>query len=390
MHDVRKLLDVHERLHLRSRGIAYAVDVVTRQIHQHDMLGLVLDRTRQLRCKLRILFVASPALHRTRNRVHRHLARLDLAQRFRRGSHQLAVAAVDVEHVGRRVDLAKMSVAVECVQRGPARESLRGHRLDDIALDNVLAQRRDKALVSGLAHVRHGLLARKNGRLLGQRCAGAREHLDEVLDLVVGLGIQRLDIGGRGVAVLGGQMHVADAANGAEDVVKDDERVGDHEDALGDAEHVLEIALGAWLKVLHAVVADVADRTARERRQALHGDVLVRAQLLLDHEQRVALCIEPRSSADDLERVGADERVAADLLSAGDGLEEERATRGVGAIRELEVCSDGREQVGGERCVDGDDVALGLGREERRLDFGQRRLESVLHCRVHGSAVEKG
>ena len=77
---------------------------------------------------------------------------------------------------------------------------------------------------------------------------------------------------------------------------------------------------GQPLEVRDGLVAEVADRAAVEERQARYGDRLVAAELFLDHEQRVAVLVGERLDA---VRLGADERVAPDLLTALDGLEQE-------------------------------------------------------------------
>lgn len=55
VHDVRELLDLHERVDDDRLGLAHAVDVVAGEVDEHDVLGAVLDRGRQLGGKSGVL-----------------------------------------------------------------------------------------------------------------------------------------------------------------------------------------------------------------------------------------------------------------------------------------------------------------------------------------------
>lgn len=55
VHDVRELFDLHERVDDDRLGAAHAVDVVPREVDEHDVLGAVLDRGGQLRGELGVL-----------------------------------------------------------------------------------------------------------------------------------------------------------------------------------------------------------------------------------------------------------------------------------------------------------------------------------------------
>lgn len=45
---MRELLDLHERVDDDRLGLAHAVDVVAREVDEHDVLGAVLDRGGEL------------------------------------------------------------------------------------------------------------------------------------------------------------------------------------------------------------------------------------------------------------------------------------------------------------------------------------------------------
>lgn len=152
VHDVRELLDLHERVDDDRLGLAHAVDVVAREVDEHDVLGAVLDRGRQLggeggvlcrrkgeegrgggqlpsspldaheqetekETRRRTGRVLAPP-DRARDGVVRHLAVvLDLAQAlWARADELRPLATLDVEHVRRRVELTQVAVAERLCQ----------------------------------------------------------------------------------------------------------------------------------------------------------------------------------------------------------------------------------------------------------------------------------
>ena len=154
-------------------------------------------------------------------------------------------------------------------------EALARHGLDDLALDDLLLEARDEALVALLADVAQlvepcvPLLERlaggdgrgDDGRLVRERERRRRRDL-------CGDG---LDLGDRGVVrlahgvvrrrrgVLG--VHVRDDVDALEQVVERNDRVVQEEDRVGDPDRVRQVvARRLGLKEPHAVVPDVADR----------------------------------------------------------------------------------------------------------------------------------
>ncbi len=121
------------------------------------------------------------------------------------------------------------------------------------------------------------------------------------------------------------------------DVVEGDDARGEHELHLGDAGVVLVRGRQRdRLEPRHPVVAQVADGAASERR--LTGP---RAGLRPRELDRLLEAGRDRSS-------GAEERVAADLFAALDGLQQER--RRSQRLAQLQVGADRRDHVGGKRC----------------------------------------
>lgn len=121
---VAEALDHHEAVDAGLERVAHARDVVARQVHQHDVLGAVLEARRQLVRQPLVLLGRGAALDRARDRVRDDAAALALDQQLRAGADDLEVGAVDVEQVRRRVDGPKVPVDIEGVQVRGASEAL--------------------------------------------------------------------------------------------------------------------------------------------------------------------------------------------------------------------------------------------------------------------------
>ena len=163
-------------------------------------------------------------------------------------------------------------------------------------------------------------------------------------------------------------------------VVEDDERVGEHQQGLGEAVGVGR-GLGQALEVGGGVVGDVADGPAVEAGDALDGHGPVAGELLLDHLERVHRAVvfdgdaavggrQLRAGAEYLPRLRPDEAVAGHVLASLDAFEEKR----VAPAGDLEEGGDRRLHVGQYLAVDGDEVTLA----PHGADLFQRRV--VHHC----------
>ena len=235
---------------------------------------------------------------------------------------------------------------------GLARETLRDHRLDDVALGDVALGRLDGLQVVLVRPVRLDRLPRRPvERRVGQRGERRREALREALDLR-----DRRVVGRVHIAV---EACVRDHLDRVQHVVEDQQRVREHQPGLGHAQRV-RLRLRHALEVADRLVADVADGAAVEARQAGRRDRAELGDFVLDHAQRIAVLVMQRADA---VRLRADERVASHALAALDGLEQERVV----AARDLEVGGDGRLEVGAHLAVDRGEVALAGGGEAVQL-----------------------
>lgn len=227
-----------------------------------------------------------------------HLVLLDLTQGLGAGADDLEFATVEIKHVRAGVELAKVTVDVERMEICGACESLGGHGLDDVAGDDVLLEDGDEALVALLADVGHSLTAERDGGLGDLWRDRSKEDPCEATDLGDGGLVDKGEICCAGIV-----EDVGDDLDVLEEMVVDEEGVGEHEEGLGDAEGVGERAGGLGLEVLDAVVRDVADGAAGEGGDLGDADVLVDGELALEHRHGVAWEVLARAGLDDLEGI---------------------------------------------------------------------------------------
>ena len=134
-------------------------------------------------------------------------------------------------------------------------------------------------------------------------------------------------------------------------VVEREDDVGQHQRHVREPDRV-RVGLGQPLDGAHAVVAEEADRAARERRQAVHRRLAVARHL--GGGERVRVAAVGQAPADDAARLVADERPAADALPLLGGLQQERRA----GAAQLQERGDGRLAVLDERVRDRDEVVL--------------------------------
>ena len=284
---------------------------------------------------------------------------------------------VEEEHVGGGVEPAQRPVDAERLGRSLAREALRQHHLEDVARGDVLFR---------LPHRSHVLLRRQvrgqiGAAILGVgRGAGRQRAGDAAFDLLQ----PRLRFGAARFLVVA-HLRMGDQQQPAERVVERHHRIGQEEDGIGQVGVLRQHQ--ARLEEADGVVAQVAHQPAGETRQTRHRDGVVESQLAAQKVQRILVVGEvdltdavrpmPRHGAAAqhirLARVDADERVARQVLAAGDAFQQERRT----VAGELEIDGDRGFQVSGQLAHDGDQGAC-----------AGRRCASVLgrdrHGHLHG------
>jgi len=106
-----------------------------------------------------------------------YLTIVDFTQSLRARTNNLALAAVEVEHVRTGVNLPQSPVRVEGVEVGGASQTLRRDGLDDIPCDDALLEVSDEALISGLPNIRDRFVSKPDGGLGNLRGDRAKDNL---------------------------------------------------------------------------------------------------------------------------------------------------------------------------------------------------------------------
>ena len=366
---MRVQLELEALRHLDRARRRYAPHVVAPQVQQHHVLGQLLRIVPQLLGEALVLGGRAAARPRPRDRVHVDATLLDLHQQLRRGPDQRHLAELQQVHVRRGVDHPQRAIELDRVHARLAREALGDHRLNDVALHDVLLRPLHRPQVVRVRPVRLDRAARRPvERGVRQRRKRRIEAFHEPFDLG-----DRLLIGAVDVAV---EARVRDHLDGVQHVVEDQQRIAEHQPRLRHAERV-DRGLRDALEVPDRLVAEVAHRPPVEARQPGHGHRAELPQLRLHNVEWVAVLVLQRTDA---VRLGADERVAPHPLAALDGLEQERER----AARDLEVRRDRRLEVRAHLPVYRREVALAARREAVQLLAARGRRADHLRGHIRG------
>ena len=165
MHHVAVLLDAHEIGHLDGSEIADAAQVVSSQIHQHDVFRPLLLVSEQLPAELRVLFRRPAARARAGDRPVFDAPFPHLDQHLRGSAYEMQIVDPQKKHIWRGIDEAQRPIDVERITANLHSEALRQHNLENIACLNMRLGCFDIGIILRLAHV--GL--RFRDRLLGNR-----------------------------------------------------------------------------------------------------------------------------------------------------------------------------------------------------------------------------
>ena len=143
-------LRLHEARHPHGADPRDPADVVPAQVHQHGVLGSLLRVGSEIPLQLLVLRSGGAARPRAGDGPHCHLSRVHLDEKLRRGAEQLAAAEPQVEVIRRGRGRAQGPVEREPVAIRQL-ESLREHRLEDVARADVLQRAAHGRLERGLA-----------------------------------------------------------------------------------------------------------------------------------------------------------------------------------------------------------------------------------------------
>ena len=342
MHDVRVGLDAHERLDVHAAELAHPPEVVAAEVDQHHVLGALLLVGQQVLGDRLVLVERRAARARAGDRARRDVAAGDGDQRLGRRADELEVVEVEEVHVGRRVDGAQPAVDRERLDRRGRRPALRGHDLEGVARVDVLDDPGHHRLERLARHVR--LELRLGGRLRlrpRQRAGEPLAHLADRVARTLVRGLVLVDVG------------VGQDRHRVLEMVEGDDDVGQHERHVRQPDRI-RVDVRQALDGPHAVVAEEADRAAREGDRLL-GRSLAEARDL-GRRERVRVAALGQRPAQHLARLVADERPAADALALLGRLEQERRA----GAAQLQERADRRLAVLDEGLADRDEVVRGL------------------------------
>ncbi len=273
-------LHLHVLAGAHGAGLCHPAKIVAPEVDQHHVLGALLGVAAQLVGQSLVVGGGCPTGPGAGDRMGGHAVAHDLDEELGACAHHLERRRPGEEQVGARVDPAQGAVQADPIDglavvgcREVEALAAGQHDLDRLACGDRVLGLLDGAdvLVATEAGVRlcepgrHRLLAAARegrGQLCRRRSGGPLERLE---DGTLGDAVAALQVGGVGV-------EAGDRAELVGEVVEDDHEVGLDVARERDADRV---ALGRGDRRLEGgdgVVAEGADRAAREARHPVHRD----------------------------------------------------------------------------------------------------------------------
>ena len=160
MHDMGVALDGEALGDTDRTGLGDAADVVPAQVEEHQMFRAFLLIGEQFHGQRLVFFDAGAAPARAgdgaQGELHLPGLFLQAHQDLGRGTDDMEVAKIEIEHVGRRVECAQRSVERQRTRREGFAHALGEHHLHDVAGDDVFLGAAHRGLEGGLAEFRDG------------------------------------------------------------------------------------------------------------------------------------------------------------------------------------------------------------------------------------------
>ena len=157
MNHVAELFAFHVLGGFHRTGFADAAEVVTGQVHEHQVFGAFLRVALQVLHQGFIFGIVLAAAAGTGNRVNRRNAFTHAHEAFGRCTDKLMRTVIEEEHVRRRVHRAEPAVNIQRRDVACKLDAARRHGLHDVAGNNVLLQGGDffHVFLAGLFQVGH-------------------------------------------------------------------------------------------------------------------------------------------------------------------------------------------------------------------------------------------
>ena len=311
--------------------------IVPPQVNEHHVLGTLLLVGEQGAGERAVLLLGPAPRPRAGDRPDGHLPSLHPHQHLGGAAHQRNILECEVKQVRRRIERPQIAVQEQGIHRDHRLLAARQHGLERVARPDILEDPRHVPL-ERLPRV--GRRGRDSRRGVGQRerceVVPGAQAADDLVEPRLRRFVQPESAAGRGAAR---HLHGRHDDRPAEQIVDDDQRIGDHHHGVGEVERVRR-GVGQALDGPHQVVAEVAHGAAREAGQPGNGHGGKLPHPLGEVSDRVvglagalpggvpSPALDRRASvAPHLPGLGPEEGVASPALAAHQRLQEERERR---------------------------------------------------------------
>src|SRR5205807_4734816 len=341
---------------------ADAAKIVAAEVDEHDVLGTLLFARQHFALEALVFRFVFAAATRASDGPIKDVASLNLDEHFRGAADHGNVVELKIEKIGRGIQSAQLAIDFKRTSLRFHREALAQHDLENIAGPDVLLGLSNDVQVFRSAEIRRFIHSCPLGRLPGSFRAFRGDRFFEKLVRLPDLAHRSVVV--RPQAAMAFGENIADNPQTVLDVIEGDEPVVEHEHSIVKADFILQ-ALGKALDEANHVVAEVADRSRNQRRQARQPNGAEALDALAQERDGIALfpneslAIFQDASAIAIAKnflwMSASERIARDFLAAFYAFQEKRVPR---ALRDAEIGAHRGQKVGGKYIVNRDEVSL--------------------------------
>ena len=153
-------IELHVLIEIHLHTMAVAAQVVTSQIHQHHVLGILLWVVAQELSRLAVLFHIASTFGSSSDRVDKRLVAHDAVVGLRRRTEDTETSEVEIEEIRTWVDASQSTIEFEVIALILLYEAAAHHNLEDIATQAVLDAATDVRLVFLIGQGRSGFAYR--------------------------------------------------------------------------------------------------------------------------------------------------------------------------------------------------------------------------------------
>ena len=264
MHHVRVSLHKHQSFHAHASVFRNPAEVITAEVHEHDVLGALLRIGEHLRFESLIFALVAPAWTSSGNRAIKSIAPLHFHKHFGRTACDSDVAELQIIKIGRWIHHAERAVNLKWVHMNGRGKPLAHHYLKGVARANVFL---------GFLHCREKLRFREVGNNL--RGAGVLQFTNNGLFRRHGLVHYPPQCGNfphcrsmfRAKAPRRSGINIANNPHAVLHVVEHDESEEKHHHSVIEV-HIVPPRFRNSLELPHHVISKISDSSSNERRQS--------------------------------------------------------------------------------------------------------------------------